>query len=764
MVTGDGARRRFLLYLLPIILLGAGWRFANAGGDSLWLDEVTTLRNAQKGLEAMYGEYHHPPLLHLLTYLFINNAGTSELVLRFPALMAGVLAVPLIAVLGRVAGYSRAGLWCALVLAVLPFHLRYSQEARYYGLLMTTSTITFILLYKALSRRKLAWWLAWSLATVLNLYTHYGAVLILGWQLPLTGLWTIRHLRSRQRATILHPVLAGILIAILYLPWLPRLLIGLDINTGEDAAFDTGRAEPLGAWLHNIYLDFGFGAGILPLLVLILFLVGLLAWLRQRQWLLVSFICAGLIIPLVMIVGLDVARWAFPKYVIYLLPLYLLPVGVGLDTTIDFLARALSGPLPVGRRGVASLVAGALVVVTSPLLRTEHHYVQQNWELAATFVGQQAREGDLIVSVSLHDLPLGQNEGSVVLPYYLDRFLDDYGFLGTNLLRPVDVQPLTVADRRLWLIVSAVNQQNPVQFPEGFAEVTPLADSLYIVRPLQPTGPDLQKLIATYQQLIPIANAPSPQCFLRHDLATLYAVSQQYEMARQEAEQASSQCPEGKLVDIYRYLLLNDIYYNLLTQYRAAGKLADAQEIEEKARPVALRVLHLEAWDRGAVEILTLENLLHRFEAGEAQVTQGTSPEPVRVGRYTMPQNGDWGDVLFIHAGASVSFRVTVPHEPTALAFRVAMDPATWEWGGDGSTFVLTAEATGEEPRELYRQHVSNDPANRDWHDTLVPLASYAGQQVTLTFTTEPGPSGDYTGDWAGWETPRIIRWQASED
>jgi hypothetical protein len=38
-----------------------------------------------------------------------------------------------------------------------------------------------------------------------------------------------------------------------------------------------------------------------------------------------------------------------------------------------------------------------------------------------------------------------------------------------------------------------------------------------------------------------------------------------------------------------------------------------------------------------------------------------------------------------------------------------------------------------------------------------VSLADYAGQAVNLTLTTEVGPAGNGTGDWAGWGNPRLI-------
>ena len=153
-----------------------------------------------------------------------------------------------------------------------------------------------------------------------------------------------------------------------------------------------------------------------------------------------------------------------------------------------------------------------------------------------------------------------------------------------------------------------------------------------------------------------------------------------------------------------------------------------------------------------------MADVLALFAAGELHIDAGGAPEPVEARRFEMPADGDAGDVLFTHPPAAVSFTVTLPDAPTALQFRVANDPQSWAWGGDGVTFVVTAQPAGGAARELYRQHVGNDDADRRWHAVTVPLDEFAGQTVTFTLATEAGPAGDGTGDWAGWDAPRIVR------
>ena len=51
-----------------------------------------------------------------------------------------------------------------------------------------------------------------------------------------------------------------------------------------------------------------------------------------------------------------------------------------------------------------------------------------------------------------------------------------------------------------------------------------------------------------------------------------------------------------------------------------------------------------------------------------------------------------------------------------------------------------------------------NQPADRRWHDIVIDLSAYAGQDVQLALLTLPGPAGDGRYDWAGWSEPIIIQ------
>jgi hypothetical protein len=205
--------------------------------------------------------------------------------------------------------------------------------------------------------------------------------------------------------------------------------------------------------------------------------------------------------------------------------------------------------------------------------------------------------------------------------------------------------------------------------------------------------------------------------------------------------------------------LFNDSRIEILNLAILSGKLSDPILMVQlnEALSMAAKLLKFDRKDELALEVLTAVNLGEILNNGAVVIKDEDVPEPVRFNRFTMPHNGDWGLALLIHPPASVIYTLKLPEEPVAFHTRLALAPESWPWGGDGATFVLRIQKVGEESVELFRRHIGNSVTDHDWHEVEVSLADYAGQEVTLTLATETGPVGDGTGDWAGWETPRLI-------
>lgn len=125
---------------------------------------------------------------------------------------------------------------------------------------------------------------------------------------------------------------------------------------------------------------------------------------------------------------------------------------------------------------------------------------------------------------------------------------------------------------------------------------------------------------------------------------------------------------------------------------------------------------------------------------------------------FTMPHDGDRRQALFAHAPAQVRFAIRLDHEPLFLWTSVALDPWSWNWGGDGVTFQVWAAHSGGQDL-LWERHLSPDnPSDLDWQEVLVPLDGYREQEMDLLLVTTPGPHGDASADRAGWGFPWLMR------
>jgi len=131
----------------------------------------------------------------------------SEWALRSPALAGGLISIALLALWLRGAGLPRAGLVCALVLALHPAHIRYSTEARGYGMAFAGVILVAWLLWRAMREDRWIFWAGFGLAQVALLLSYPGAIywvavvnLTVGGWLALLTLWKSSTEVEPQRA------------------------------------------------------------------------------------------------------------------------------------------------------------------------------------------------------------------------------------------------------------------------------------------------------------------------------------------------------------------------------------------------------------------------------------------------------------------------------------------------------------------------------------------------------------------------------------
>ncbi len=124
--------------LAALVLLAAALRFPGLDAQSFWHDEAFTvpLVDGSFGhlLDGIGDTESTPPLYYVLAWLWEKLFGSGEAGLRSLSAVFGVALVPVAYLIGRELAGRRAALVAGALVAVSPYLVWYSQEARAYAL------------------------------------------------------------------------------------------------------------------------------------------------------------------------------------------------------------------------------------------------------------------------------------------------------------------------------------------------------------------------------------------------------------------------------------------------------------------------------------------------------------------------------------------------------------------------------------------------------------------------------------------------------
>lgn len=243
--TGHVLRRHPWLAPLIVLLLAFAVRFHALGAQSLWNDEGNSLRLAERPIPDLVdaaGRDIHPPGYYLALKGWTALAGRSEFGLRALSALQGVLTVALTIALGRTLFGRGAGALAGLFVALNPFAVYYSQEARMYAQLALLSAASMTLFARWLkgftsppaslrSARPLSMFsvssvvklLPLALVNAAGLYTQYSFPFTLLAQGALFVAWLVWHRRAGRSlgGAVTSFAALNLLTLALFAPWLP---------------------------------------------------------------------------------------------------------------------------------------------------------------------------------------------------------------------------------------------------------------------------------------------------------------------------------------------------------------------------------------------------------------------------------------------------------------------------------------------------------------------------------------------------------------
>jgi len=122
----------------------------------------------------------HQVASYFLEKGWLALAGHSEFALRFASLWFGILAVPLLYTLGqRLRLPASAALLAAGLMAISPYAVWHSQDARMYSMSLTLTLASTLLAWEASEHGGTGNWLGYVLISWLALHTHYYAAIVI---------------------------------------------------------------------------------------------------------------------------------------------------------------------------------------------------------------------------------------------------------------------------------------------------------------------------------------------------------------------------------------------------------------------------------------------------------------------------------------------------------------------------------------------------------------------------------------------------------
>ncbi|MGK7927863.1 MAG: glycosyltransferase family 39 protein [Spirulina sp.] len=174
----------------------------------------------------------HPPLFFCALHEWLVGVEGWDISLAwklrsFPALL-GVLAIAAIYLLNRLAFSRQAGLMGAAMMAVSPFAVYLSQEARHYTLpilLLILALCCLISIQKQLEKKQVfpLLWLLWGSINCVGMYVHYFYIFAIVAQF-ITLLLILSRTPKFSLNRLVLPFMLAVVPFAFYLRWLPILL------------------------------------------------------------------------------------------------------------------------------------------------------------------------------------------------------------------------------------------------------------------------------------------------------------------------------------------------------------------------------------------------------------------------------------------------------------------------------------------------------------------------------------------------------------
>jgi uncharacterized membrane protein len=394
--------------LILVVAAAGALRFWKLGAQSMWFDEFVTTEVVSKGklLSNVVDKEGSPPLYFIAVWGWTKLFGDTDTAFRSLSAFVGTATVPVAYAAARELTRSRRIARVAAVLvAVNPMLVWFSQEARAYALFAFVGSLSLYLCVRARERGRMRDLLLWGVVSATVLSTHYFAVFLV---LP-EAAWLMLSLRRRWRHVVVGGLPLVVVAPLLFLffsaqraagnqKWVTKTPLGFRV-------VEAGRQSLIGPGGPDDRL-WAFGAGIVVLAAVLVVVRGTHRE-RSATAVMVALGATGLVLPIAATaIGSD---YFLGRNVIASLVPLAIAVAIGLG----------------GRRAgwVGATAAAALCVLSTFVVvavANDAGLQKANWRSLAALL--DTNKSDSVVVID-HD-------GHLAMP--LLRYLKDARVLGPN--------------------------------------------------------------------------------------------------------------------------------------------------------------------------------------------------------------------------------------------------------------------------------------------------------------------------------------------
>jgi mannosyltransferase len=210
--------------ILIILLIAAILRFYHVNHQSVWLDEIHTINEANPNYtfnevyQALLISEPHPPLYFFIVHILFQIFGYTTIVIRILAAVIGIAGVASIYFLGKELFSKKVGIYASALLAINHFHLFYSQDARMYPLLFLMTSLSFLYLIRFIKRPSYKSAIIYAVFATFMIYCHFFALFALFSQYLILLYFVLTPFQTTRKKFFIYSLVSGIITLILYLP------------------------------------------------------------------------------------------------------------------------------------------------------------------------------------------------------------------------------------------------------------------------------------------------------------------------------------------------------------------------------------------------------------------------------------------------------------------------------------------------------------------------------------------------------------------